>query len=155
MTVIFLDLDGVLLTWPGLEWSGECIAAFNWLRAMNGTEVVVCSAWRHAWEIGALREEFVRQGIEGGILDYTPLLYKSLNDKDSGCGLVVQQPRWKEIEAWLAEHQVERWVWIDDSDMGPLEGNGVRTECERGLTMEEAAKASAILLPPSISNQQS
>src|SRR4051812_35014268 len=93
-----------------------------------GARIVLSSDWRGGREMAQLAEELRAGGVEGELLDKTPVL---------GHG------RWREIAAWMTENGVaaEQVVIVDDGyDMGPLAARFVRCSPLRGLD-EEAARA--------------
>jgi myo-inositol catabolism protein IolC len=134
--VLFLDIDGVLNR-VGFH-PGKSLGLRSWiepelarrlcdvLRAI-GAGVVLISAWRRDREVEHLREELAAAGVDCSFLGVTP---------------VLGQERWREIEAWMREHEVELQsiVILDDGyEMGPLEQRFVRTSPLDGLD-EDAAR---------------
>lgn len=138
MRVLFLDVDGVLNR-TGFQ-PDESLGLRSWiepelaerlcdvLRATRA-QVVMSSDWRLERELDALRDELRAAGIDAALIGATPEL--------------AGQPRWREIEAWMVEHQVDREavVIVDDGhDMGKLTERFVRTSPLNGLD-EQAARA--------------
>jgi len=136
--VLFLDVDGVLNR-TGFQ-PDESLGLRSWiepelaerlcdvLRATRA-QVVMSSDWRLERELDALRDELRAAGIDAALIGATPEL--------------AGQPRWREIEAWMVEHQVDREavVIVDDGhDMGKLTERFVRTSPLNGLD-EQAARA--------------
>lgn len=138
MRVLFLDVDGVLNR-TGFH-PGESVGLRSWIEPelaqrlsevlrVTGAEIVLASDWRRARELPHLRDELCAAGIEGSLLGVTPIL--------------DGQARWREIEAWMIEHDVDHdaVVIVDDGyDMGVLGARFVRASPLNGLD-QEAAKA--------------
>lgn len=160
MKVIFLDIDGVLVTKRSEKYAtrarrdhyqkhGEdvpyiercqlktdqrCISALNGLTEETGAKIVVSSAWRHGESLAGLRETLGAMGVTGSIVGKTP----------SG-GL---EKRGEQIAEWLERtpRQVDAYVVIDDMS---IEGHALRfvqTTMEDGLTKERADAARNVLL---------
>lgn len=140
MRILFLDIDGVLNR-TGFR-PAESVGLRSWIEPELASRVseliaaidlviVLSSDWRRGRELPQLREELAAAGVAGALLDATPVL-SDLNN-----------PRWREIEAWMAANAVgvEDVVIVDDGfDMGPLEPRFVRTSPLTGLD-DEAARA--------------
>ena len=138
MRVLFLDVDGVLNR-TGFR-PGESVGLRSWIEPelaqrlsevirATGAEIVLASDWRRDRELQHLRDELHAAGVEGSLLGVTPTL--------------GGQARWREIEAWMTEHDVgpEDVVIVDDGyDMGVLAARFVRASPLNGLD-EEAAGA--------------
>ncbi len=130
MRVLFLDIDGVLNR-TGFH-PGESVGLRSWIETelarrlcyvleATGAGVVLSSDWRQGRELAYLRDELAAAGIECSVLGATP---------------VLGQSRWREIEAWMHEHEIdiEAVVIVDDGyDMGPLQSRFVRTSPLSGL----------------------
>ena len=138
MRVLFLDVDGVLNR-TGFH-PGTSVGLRSWIEPdlanrltevlrVTGAEIVLASDWRRDRELQHLRDELRAAGIDGTLIGVTPSL--------------GGQPRWREIEAWMIEHDVspEEIVIVDDGyDMGTLAPRFVRASPLNGLD-EEAANA--------------
>ncbi|MBA3453287.1 MAG: hypothetical protein H0T42_09370 [Deltaproteobacteria bacterium] len=137
MRVLFLDIDGVLNR-TGYH-PGESFGLRSWiepelalrlcevLRVIKA-EIVVSSDWRRGRELGLLRSELLAAGIDAAVIDVTP---------------EIHGPRWREIEAWMNEHDrsLEQIAIIDDfHDMGSLASRFVRVSPLNGLD-QDAARA--------------
>jgi hypothetical protein len=148
MKIIFLDIDGVMNCakyakylyrsgHPGLRmrrFPPTAIRALNWLLEDESIKIVISSTWRKYWDIEDLRKHFEKQGASTSnrIIGYTPVFYN--------------KPRGDEIEAWINSHSVSNFVILDDdSDMGNVKSNFVKTSNRYGLTMKHARKAKEIL----------
>lgn len=156
MHVVFLDIDGVLNTGRnGRKQNGrprpfdpEAIIAVNRILAETGARIVVSSAWRIQRTVAELDELMMLEGLpRGSVLDSTPFL--RIGEKvefQPNQFLYHAEPRWKEIEAWLAEHpDVTRWVVIDDDEDARPD---ILCDFEQGLTIDAAATAIDILRRP-------
>jgi hypothetical protein len=138
--VVFLDIDGVLA--PIRRWDryGDldpaCIQVLNEIVARGDADVVVSSTWRYGRTVAELQEILHAQGFTGRVLDKTPA-------GDPGAD------RGDEIAAWLASHDVDGYVIIDDHvDMGQLRAHLVQTHPAHGLQPADAARALAVLVRP-------
>jgi hypothetical protein len=135
--ILFLDIDGVLNR-TGFH-PGESVGLRSWIEPelahrlsgvieATGVAVVLSSDWRRGRELQHLQEELAAAGAACSVLGATP---------------VLGQVRWREIAAWMVEHQVdlESVVIVDDTyDMGPLAARFVRTSPLNGLD-EDAARS--------------
>lgn len=136
MRVLFLDVDGVLNR-TGFR-PDETVGLRSWIEPelarrlsdvllATRASVVMSSDWRLHRELDMLRDELRAAGIEATLIGATPEL--------------AGQPRWREIEAWMVEHQVDREavVIVDDAhDMGKLAERFVRTSPLNGLDAQAA-----------------
>jgi len=135
--VLFLDIDGVLNRTGyrpresvGLRsWiEPELAARVSQLVRTIDAAIVLSSDWRRGREHAQLADELRSAGIDGNLLGVTPVLGGA---------------RWREIEAWMADNnvQAESVAIIDDGyDMGSLAGRFVRVSPLVGLD-EDAARA--------------
>ena len=139
--MLFLDIDGVLNR-TGYR-PDESVDLRSWIepelaarlselvRALDA-HIVLASDWRNGRTLEFLAGELRAAGVEGSLLDVTP---------------VLGQGRWREIEAWMREHDVpaEHVVIVDDGyDMGPLAARFVRCSPLHGLD-EDAVSAIKLL----------
>jgi hypothetical protein len=138
LRVVFLDVDGVLnrvgfqpeqplglRSWIEPELAARLCSVLQ----TTGAVIVLSSDWRLGRELPELRTELRAAGIDALLIDRTPDLRG--------------QPRWREVEAWMAEHELAReaMVILDDTyDMGPLRERFVRVSPLNGLD-EQAAQA--------------
>ena len=138
--MIFLDFDGVLA--PIRRWDRyedldpACVQVLNEIVARCSADVVVSSTWRYGKTIAELQEILDAKGFEGRVLDKTP----------SGA---PGADRAEEIAAWLAEHDVDSYVIIDDHVVtGELRAHLVLTHPARGLLPADSPRAIATLMRP-------
>jgi hypothetical protein len=139
--VVFLDIDGVLnrtgyrpLESLGLRsWIEPELAArlSRLVRAIDAV-IVLASDWRRGRDLAQLANELQAAGVDGRLLDATPILGEA---------------RWREIEAWMAEHDVPvaNVAIVDDGyDMGPLASRFVRVSPLAGFDDEAARSVVAL-----------
>ena len=160
MKIVFLDIDGVLVTgkysreqYDANKWANDeygdgfdatAVEALRVLLECTSAKIVVSSTWRHSGII-ALREMWAKRNLPGEIIGVTP----SLEHRFRGL----------EIKAWLSEKGFSHINWSssgqvecstksgiesyliidDDSDMALSQLNHfICTNPEDGLTMSEA-----------------
>jgi len=144
MKVVFLDIDGVLITRKSLTngQSGlrakadpQAVKQLNRLIKATGAQIVVSSTWRTAMGPDRLqtllRDEW---GVQGSVIGATPVC------NAIRAGIVLSHARGAEIQAWLTlangseMTRVQRFVILDDeNDMGELSEHLIQTEFETGL----------------------
>lgn len=147
MIVIFLDIDGVLITGKrGWKTPGpENVAALNRLIEETGAEIVVSSCWRVGRSVPELAMLLGSWGVKGHVLDRT---------------FADEKTRGQEILTWIHTHPenwpmsiplptpVEEYVILDDdADMGLLLNHLVQTDPHSGLTQADVDRAIHILKP--------
>jgi len=134
--VLFLDVDGVLNR-IGFH-PGTSVGLRSWIEPelakrlsdvlrVTRAEIVLASDWRRARELPHLRDELRAAGVDGSLIGVTPIL--------------DGQARWREIEAWMTEHDVglDAIAIVDDGyDMGTLAARFVRASPLHGLDGEVA-----------------
>lgn len=136
MNIIFLDVDGVLIssdymkslngTFNDVEKYQQldpvAVARLNKITDTTGASIVVSSTWRIYYKhIADLRGTFIKAGVTGKIIDRTPI-----NNNSRG----------EQIAQWLAKYPrpVKKFIILDDdSDMGSLMGNLIKTSHADGL----------------------
>lgn len=147
MKIIFLDIDGVINNQditrfhkgrPGEYAYGvftkedyfdpRCVGYLNEIIRETSAKLVISSSWRILFDMETLTDFFVRQNIEGEIIDYT--------DRFGG-------ERGHEIQAWLDAHQdIDSFVILDDdSDMVHLSPYHVKTTWKQGLQRKHVKMA--------------
>lgn len=132
MKVIFLDIDGVLVTKQSIlanrhihphDFDKDCVNVLNHILFETGAKIVISSTWRLFWNMSELKEHFSKFGIDPDvIIDITPDFNQSM-------------ARGLEIAWWLRNHsEVEDFVIIDDdNDMHHLSLFLVQTNMDGGL----------------------
>ncbi len=132
-SVIFLDFDGVLLNAQSHAGhaDAQCVQALNRITEETGAKIVVSSSWKHGRTVENLKLLLQQWDVAGEVLDKTPVCYGE---------------RGTEIRMWCSEHNVRRFVILDDDpDMDGLGEFLVRTNFLTGLTMANAEQAITIL----------
>lgn len=144
MKIIFLDIDGVLVTWGSLgrwEKSGpsksrdcammdpKCVAILNEVLAETKTQIVVSSSWR----IGRTKEQIIETLQEAGVIS-PPVIDMTPRRHDGKRGLEIQE--WLNHQAYASIRTIEKFVILDDeiSDMDPYKDLVVQTSMKKGLT---------------------
>ncbi len=145
MNVVFLDIDGVLVTGfssSGNSASPECVTALNHITNSTGAKIVVSSTWR--WMgMDKVLEHLLQWGVTGEIIGATPTMESRI---PNGHIVLDGQPRGIEIQSWLDSNPHSRFVILDDmTDMEHLAPFLINTAFERGLTMKDANEAIRIL----------
>ena len=156
MKIIFLDIDGVLVTPGSLQASGgkvfpdfhpPCVACLNEIIKQSGAKIVISSTWRHAHPKYLDLHFFLKeQQVKGEIISMT-------RTGDSA-------HRGIKIMAWLSDHPlvsvknvanqtfrlmpIESYVILDDTLVRPYD-NLVQTNMYEGLNPNHVKKALEIL----------
>lgn len=140
MKLIFLDIDGVLITKHSkTSWIPHppCVYALQKILDNTGASIVVSSSWRH---------------IHGIDLQRTLSQFGLINFKYLGItpDLKGDNPRGYEIIEWFnsmsINHNDTKFVIIDDDDdMGKLIPFLVRTNWDDGLSFDMADRAIRML----------
>lgn len=147
MKVIFLDIDGVLISRrthmlkPGMNdpdlgiFDAGAIRELNRLAATVDAHIVISSSWRRHYTQTVLVRLLKDFGLEAPVIGYTP-------------SMPALQIRPDEISAWLGEHAalftepVEAFVILDDDyDMGDLTSRAVQVTSEYGLQAKDVDRA--------------
>lgn len=167
MKIIFLDIDGVLVTRKGMEYNmrlreqGHDLeymiheifdeqAVSNLMHVIDctGARIVISSTWRLLYSLDELKEHFAAHGIPAEyIIDITPNL-----DTKQQSGIWLSKERGHEIQRWLDIQGFKSNFWVksfvildDDADMAHLLPRLVSLEFETGLT-EQCAEETIKLL---------
>jgi len=140
MNVIFLDIDGVMVTGRVMTsfhgvfppFDRACVACLNNLIERTGARIVISSTWRwaHPKHID-LHAYLKEQGVKGEIEDMTPR--ETANSRGRGDDILAWLKSRKDIESFV--------ILDDDDDMLELGGRLVQTKFNEGLTpvcVEEA-----------------
>lgn len=140
---ILLDFDGVVTsksyTWKcyhehareniyGMDWfDPECITALKKIVDETGAKIVVSSSWRD------LRMEQLQR-----IWEFIPM-----PGELSGTTPVWILTKKGAIEHWIKQHPDDRYVILDDADLGL--DNQIRTDPHTGLVRDDAEGAITLL----------
>jgi hypothetical protein len=137
MNIIFLDIDGVLVRYPGVKnnyqkdkrdefgplFHPTCVEFLEEIVHKTNAKIVISSSWKRIG-IERLKNIFRVRGIDVDIIDIIPLY-----------GL----PRGEEIQLWLDEHGADKYIILDDRelDLKTLHGNRfIQTDSQLGITEE-------------------
>lgn len=143
--VVFLDVDGVLVPFPGPEtFAPAALAALAAIVRGAQARIVLSSTWRaDPRALDLILERFRSFG--------PPLSTAAFATTDP----TVHQPRQWEIARWLDRHRPERWIAIDDEDLvngpenarhrGIFQDHALRIDSTQGLTADHVQPALAIL----------
>ena len=154
LKVIFLDIDGVLLPFPKDENSGSELFPASTLKPLqfllneaHGAKLVLSSTWR-------VRKDFIQDivdCIKGFGIDFDGFF--DITDPN------MHSERQWEIERWLSTNRRNNgkkydkivWLALDDEELlegevnqkfrDLFEGNVVKTQSDKGLTMDDANEA--------------
>jgi hypothetical protein len=84
--VLFLDIDGVLVPYPGVDhpllhprldmqtFNPYCVTWLNRILRVLDADIVITSAWRNGRTLPELQELFALQGVEGMVVGKTASL---------------------------------------------------------------------------------
>lgn len=163
MKVVFLDIDGVLNSqaWfdrqaneglTGFDPSDEeawltmldpdCVARLDRLVAAHDAKVVISSSWRQLLEPSTIARLLARRGFRGEVIGATTT--------SNALTPTRKTQRGDQIAHWLATASVTSDVTSfvildDDEDMVHLAPRHVKTAWAKGLTEDDAARASELL----------
>ena len=140
---ILLDFDGVITSHRftkkcyiehaepnifGLDWfDPECLAALKRIVDETGAKIIVSSSWRELrmWRLQKIWDHVHMPGTLAGDIPVWVL-----DKKDA-------------LRYWLKQHPDDRYVILDDSDLGLA--NQVKTDPHTGLVRDDAERAISIL----------
>ena len=146
MKIIFLDIDGVLVTRNSVKYqiynypeekeiifSKKAVKNLNKLIRRTKAKIVISSTWRLFHTLEELKAIFQKQGIKGEIISTTSI-DKASTEEDI--------PRGKKISDWLDENpEVDQYVIIDDDVQADCiqfhPYNCVETSYKRGFAPED------------------
>jgi hypothetical protein len=129
MKLIFLDIDGVLVTTKSLmagneyRFDKECIKNLLEIITVTEAKIVISSSWREDRTLIQLQKLFEKNGLGNNIIDVTPIHGE-------------HEIRGSEIKAFLekCDLEIERFVIIDDDEeMGELAPFLVETNFKSGI----------------------
>lgn len=147
MKVIFLDIDGVMITgshlkrshaYEGYQFAPDAVTNLKQIMEETGAEIVVSSTWRTGG-FTFLAKMFNSNGITTGLAGQTPIIHYANRGQE------IQQ--YIEESKWDPKLTVDRFVILDDNDdMGELHPYLVRTDWKTGLNEEAKNKAIQMLM---------
>lgn len=143
MRYILLDFDGVVTSKTysrqchenhcrkniyDLDWfDPACVDALRMIVERTGAKIVVSSSWRDL-HMEPLQKIWAFIPMPGELAGTTPIWI--LTKKEA-------------IEHWINQHPDDRYVILDDADLG--HDNQIRTNPDTGLVQKDAEKAITIL----------
>ena len=146
MKVIFLDIDGVLVTRNSIKYQHinfpeeksimfgrKAVNNLNKLIKITKAKIVISSTWRLLHSIEDLRKIFDKEGVKGEIVSTTSIDRVTIEE---------DIPRGKKITDWLDNNtNIEQYVIIDDDVQADCiqfhPNNCVETSYKRGLAPED------------------
>lgn len=144
LKVIFLDIDGVLITGKhtlksshhgGVQFDPVAVSLLKGVLKSTGASIVLSSSWRENRTLSRLKSEvFDHYDLSSHLIDMTPV--------------IGGETRGHEINRYLADHReaLGNFVILDDApDIHGLDRHLVRTNTFRGFTVLDSLKAQAIL----------
>ncbi len=155
MKIIFLDIDGVLVTRNSIKYqllnfpddtsihfSKKAIKNLNKLVWLTKAKIVISSTWRLFHSLEELQNIFKEQKIKGEIIATTSV-EKATVEEDI--------PRGQKITDWLREHtNIEKYVIIDDDVQADCiqyhPFNCVETSYKRGFSPEDRLNEALTIL---------
>jgi hypothetical protein len=146
MKIIFLDIDGVLVTRNSIKYqylnfpeeddirfSKKAVKNLNKLIRLTKAKIVISSTWRLLHSLEDLKTIFKKQGLVGTIISTTSI-DKATVEEDI--------PRGQKITDWLEQNsEIEQYVIIDDDVQADCiqfhPYNCVETSYKRGFSPED------------------
>lgn len=147
--MIFLDIDGVVVTTDSLKTGGpkcadaRCVNELNRIVEAADAEIVISSSWRLTHSTDFIRDVLCGAGFRwpDRIIGVTEHMHYR---RERGA-VIGRAERSDEIRAWLTTNPRERFVVIDDEWEAEIPGHFVRTPSDRGLGAGEALAALEVL----------
>jgi hypothetical protein len=122
--IIFLDIDGVLGTLKN-GYSNLDIYSINfliWLCETHDFKIVIISTWR----------KYTSEDVFKNI--FKNCLHPDWRTSDLQKLNYGKHTRLEEINKWLSEHQVDKYVYLDDDRIDPEKSNPIKIDTFLGLT---------------------
>ena len=141
--VIFLDIDGVLalngFNLPKTKWlwnkaypfDKPCVEILNEILRKTNAEIVLSSQWRTYYTDDELDK----------IFDWKGIVKKPIAKTESIDGFT----RCMQIESFMEENEVAKFVIIDDMKMDCYQNRFIHTTARKGLNEEHILKIVSIL----------
>lgn len=156
MKIIFLDIDGVLVTLNSMrvnsgkvfpDFHPPCVTCLNEIIKQSNAKIVISSSWRHAHPKYLDLHFFLKkQGVKGEIIGMTRIgdsAYRGIKIM----AWLVDWPEFGELKdngVIIMNKPIESYVILDDTDVRPWD-KLVRTSMNDGLTPKDIEKALGIL----------
>jgi hypothetical protein len=125
--VIFLDIDGVICTirefnmthvaktyltkYNVYPFNPKCVKVLNEILEETKATIVLSSDWKLYFDLEELADIFSINGVKYAPVIVTPDYYKKDKDKK------LEEIRTIEIKDFINEHEINKYVVIDDLDM--------------------------------------
>jgi len=148
LKVLFLDLDGVMVTdrdWQPLGWDHgpfdtelfdpECVKVLNRVLRETDAQVVLSSDWRLHLSLTQMWDVFKFNQVERMPLGFTG--FECEEESRRVPAKRLEEFRGLEVTNWLTQHgfgnQFDFWVAVDDMNLSPHCRRFVRTSWKVGL----------------------
>jgi hypothetical protein len=142
---IFLDIDDVLTTmfqynqkpdkwdkeYNRYHFDAKCVKVFNAIIVATNPIIIISSDWKLKYTIEVMNRIFEINGVNAVVSDYTPsswgVMFMSMQQ--------LEECRAYEINKYVTEHEITKWVAIDDLNLFPwIPDNFVRcTRATEGI----------------------
>jgi hypothetical protein len=134
---LFLDIDDVLTTskqyfgkyhpkYNGHPFDPKCVKVLNEIIEKINPIIIISSDWKYHFTIEQLNEVFKLNGVNALITDITPSLWGGKEAKFTSLSQ-LDECRAEEILKYVKEHELIKWVAIDDLNLKPwIQDNFVR-----------------------------
>jgi len=129
MNIIFLDINGVLNTTTDYDFNPNCLVNLKQLVKDTNAKIVITSAWRRY-------EESLNEIIK---------TLKTYDIEVNGTTKILHTTRSHEINVYLEEHEIEKFVILDDMIIEGFPNNLVHVDKTIGLSEEDILEAKKIL----------
>jgi hypothetical protein len=121
---LFLDLDDVMVTsnqyfgkyhkkYNGHPFDSKCVRVLNEIIEKTNPIIIISSDWKIHFTISQLNEIFLLNGVNSSIDAVTDsswgVMFKSMQQ--------LEECRAYEINKYAEEHQLTRWVAVDDLNL--------------------------------------
>lgn len=144
---IFLDIDGVLSTDKEFMMSvvnfhkkkpyarelripypfnNDCVKIFNEILEKTNSNIILTSTWRIIWDLDELDKIFKFNGVNKSPIDKTEQIKRKMSSS-------LSDDRQWEIKKYIENHNITKWVAIDDYNLKDLSPNFVQTNDIEGL----------------------
>lgn len=145
--IIFLDVDGVIAThnefmmnrpkfWlkhPEAReihipypFNPKCVKILNNILEVTGAEIVLSSDWRMHWDLEDLDKIFKFNKVIKSPVGVTDQFKRKMSSD-------LEDDRSWQIRNYVKNHNLKKWVAIDDLNLSSLGDNFIQTKDEEGL----------------------
>jgi hypothetical protein len=124
---IFLDIDDTMITsaqYYGKKlhpkylchpFDSKCVNVLNKIIEKTNAIIILSSDWKHHFNIEQLNEIFKDNNINSIVTDITPSSW----GKEFKSMKQLEECRAFEIQKYVDEHQITKWVAVDDLNLKP------------------------------------